>query len=151
MNDSVSPRIVRFIGSLSPLYDMDYKSTPPSARQLSSGARISPVDESESDEEAGLVAIHWPRCHESWTVEGRYLATEALVRYVDLHGYGRSEKERRGELLRMSDHFAFKTGMGTYLELGDSSPEVFALLGKLVRSIGEDAVTGLLKSALGLP
>jgi len=147
----MSERIVSFLGSLFPLYDMDYEARPWSARQLTTGVAIQSVDESNFDEERGLVSMQWPGQGEPWVVEGSFIATEALVRYVDLHGYGRTERERQRELQRMSEHFAFKTGAATYPSWENEDSEVFLLAGKLLRSAGKEVATSLLKSALGLP
>lgn len=151
MEKTMSERIVSFLGSLFPLYDMDYETTPWSARQLTTGATIQAVDESGSDEEQGLISIHWPGQSTPWIVDGAFVVTEALVRYVDLHGYGRSERERRGELQRMSDHFTFKTGASTYPNWESNDSEVFLLAGKLMRSAGKEVAVSLLKGALGIP
>lgn len=150
MTDSMSHRIVQFLGSLWPLYDMDHETGTYAARQLTTGARITPIDEPNFEEDQGMVLMHWPGA-EPWMVEGRFLATEALVRYVDLHGYGLPGKQRRAELRRMSDHFAFKTGACTYLEWESETSEVFVLAGKVVRAAGKEVAMSIFKHALGLP
>lgn len=149
---TMSERVVAFIGSLSPLYDMDYAEKPICARHLSTGARITPIDESIEGDECGLVALCYPGQTAPWVVESRFVATEALVRYVDVHHFGRPEKERRGELIRIADHFAFKTGASVYLQVDDDPrSEVFALSGKLLRELGTDVAVDVLKGLLHLP
>jgi hypothetical protein len=150
MERSQSERIVRFIGSLLPLYDMEYGADACRARHLASGITLDVIDESAADEELGLIQLRHPASGETWTVEGRMLVTEALKHYVDLHGFGLPEKARRQEFRRMCDHFAFKTGAYAYTEWEDEQTEALAMAGRVVRALGKEVAMSGFKSLIGL-
>jgi len=151
MQRGQSERIVRFIGSLLPLYDMEYGVEACRARQLATGITLDVVDESSADEERGLIQLRHPAAAESWTVEGRMLATEALRDYVDLQGFGLPEKARRREFQRMCEHFSFKTGAYTYMEWEDDQSEAWALAGRVLRALGKEAAMSSFKALIGVP
>lgn len=151
MERSQSERIVRFIGSLLPLYDMEHGVDACRARQLATGITLDVVDEGEAEEARGLIQLRHPGSGETWSVEGRMLATEALKQYVDLLGFGMPEKARRREFRRMCDHFAFKTGAFAYIEWEDDQSEALVLAGKVVRALGKEVAMSGFKSLLGLP
>jgi len=148
---SQSERIVRFIGSLLPLYAMEYGVEACRARQLATGITLDVVGDSEAEDAQGLIQLRHPSAGETWIVEGRMLATEALKQYVDLLGFGMPEKARRREFRRMCDHFAFKTGTYAYIEWEDDQSEALVLAGKVVRALGKEVAMSGFKSLLGLP
>lgn len=151
MTDPMSRRIVSFIGSLMPLYDVDYHAGQPVALQVATGVRFHPVDEAGFDEERGLLCLTHPSGGPGWQVEGRLVATDAIRAYVDLRGFGMSENARRDEFRRMCDHFAFKTGALAYVEWDDDDSEAWAMAGRVMRTVGKDVAIGVFKKILGLP
>lgn len=60
MERSQSELIVRFIGSLLPLYDMEYDVDACHARPMVTGITLDVVDESAADEERGLIQLRHP-------------------------------------------------------------------------------------------
>lgn len=147
----MSRRIVSFIGSLMPLYDIAYANGQPVALQLATGVRLHPLDDAGHDEERGLLFLTHPAGGPGWQVEGRLLATDAIRAYTDLRGFGMPEKARRDEFRRMCAHFAFKTGAVAYVEWEDDDSEAWSMAGRVMRAVGKDVALGLFKKILGLP
>ena len=90
-----SAAIVGFLANLLPLYGGELLDGLWCARSLHDGTLILPVDESEWDEEHGTVRVRWQGDPErEHQVDGSYIATLALVRYVELHHCGQPDKHR---------------------------------------------------------
>ena len=146
-----SAAIVRFIANLMPLYDGEKVGEAWAARSLQDGTLLLPLDESEWDEELGTVLVRWQADPaREQRVEGTYLATLAVVRYVELHQLGQPAERVAAELEHLAHHFQVKTGCNLYLPDVDTSPRLSEVLQKAVSRLGEDAVSNLLLRAMGL-
>ena len=146
-----SAAIVRFIANLMPLYDGEKVGEAWAARSLQDGTLLLPVDESEWDEELGTVLVRWqgdPAREQQ--VEGTYLATLAVVRYVELHQLGQPVERVAAELEHLAQHFQFKTGAHLYLPATGTSPDLVDAVHRAVGRLGEDAVSALLLRTVGL-
>lgn len=111
-----STAIVGFLANLMPLYTFEGRDDVLCARSLYDGTLILPVDESDWDEERGIVRVHWQGDSQRETlVDGDQIAALALERYVRLHGVGVSEEAIAAELWFMARHFHIKTGCHAYL------------------------------------
>lgn len=145
---SLSQRIVNFIGGLLPLYIEDDVDGIWCARSLNDGTLICPVEEME-DCEDGFVTVYWQGDPERQTlVQGAFMATLAVAKYVELHHMAEKAKGTRQEMERLAHHFTIKTGASLTFEAPDSVlPELVA---KAVGKVGEVAVTEILKKAVGL-
>lgn len=150
MRNSLSLRIVNFIGGLYPLYEhVVLERQQIAARSLVDGTMIYPVEEDE-DNENGYVLVHWQGdSQRSCETSGERLATIAVVRYAELRA-APSDKGTRTEYEGMAHHFGVKTGGSLTLELGDGGAEAYALLGQLLQKSGTAVAIGLLKKAIGL-
>lgn len=145
-----SQAVVHFLASLMPLYVGEQHEGTWSARSLHDGTLIFPVDESDWDEERGTVKVHWQgdpaRTSE---VDGPYLATLALERYVRLHGAGASEEAIAAELWHMAQHFTFKTGCEVYLpDLAE--PRHSGPAGRTAMRMGEGVLVNAISKLTGL-
>ncbi|WP_062355578.1 hypothetical protein [Pseudoxanthomonas mexicana] len=146
-----SAAIVGFIANLTPLYDGERVGAAWAARSLQDGTLLLPVDESEWDEERGTVLVRWqgdPMREQQ--VEGTYLATLAVVRYVELHHLGQPAEHVAAVLQHLSQHFQFKTGCDLYLPETGTSPDLVDAVSGAVRRLGADAVSNLLLRTVGL-
>lgn len=140
-----SEAIVSFIGNLLPLYDSTQCEGIWCARSMQDGTLILPVDESEWDEARGIVRVRWhgdPQREQQ--VEGPWIATLALSRYVRLHGAGASEDAIAAELWHMARHFHFKTGCHAYLPQLPEPPSALTKMGRKAAEIGQGILTNLL-------
>ena len=110
MSDNPSQRIVNFIGHLLPLYVQENVNGVWCARSLSDGTLILPIDEPE-DTADGFVAVHWQGDPTLRTeVQGIFIASVAVARYVELHHTATHAKALRDHMEHMSHHFTVKTG-----------------------------------------
>jgi hypothetical protein len=144
---SLSQAIVQFIDHLHPLYIHDEVDGVACARSLTDGTLILPLDEPEENEN-GLVAVHWQGDSSRQTVvQGVYMASLAVARYVELHHMAENAKGTRDEMERLSHHFTVKTGESLVFESPDSG--LFELVAKAVGKVGEAAVMEILKKQVG--
>jgi hypothetical protein len=149
--DGRSAAIVSFIANLMPLYDGERVGEVWAARSLQDGTLLLPLDESGWDEERGTVLVRWQGDPaRGQQVEGSYLATLAVVKYVELHQLGQPAERVTAELEHLAQHFQFKTGCDLYLPETHTSPDLVTVVHKAVRRLGEDAVSSLLLKALGV-
>ena len=145
---SLSHRIVQFIGGLLPLYIEDQVDGVWCARSLTDGTLICPVEEME-EHENGWVTVHWQGDPARQTmVQGVFIASLAVAKYVELHHMAEKAKGTREEMERMASHFAFKTGESLTFEAPDSG--LMELVLKAVGKVGEAAVAEILKKQVGL-
>ena len=145
---SLSKAIVQFIDHPSPLYIHDQVDGVGCARSLSDGTLICPVDETDGDEN-GFVIAYWQGDPARQTVvQGVYMASLAVARYVELHHMAENAKATMDEMERLGHHFTVKTGEALIFEPSDSG--LYGLIGKAVLKVGEAAVTEILKKQIGL-
>ena len=144
---SKSEDVVGFIANLLPLYDGERHDGLCCARSLADGTLILPVDETSWDEERGTVKVWWQGdSQREKLIDGTYIATLALERYVRLHGSGYPEEAIAGELWFMARHFHFKTGCYAYLPQLPEPPSQLRKLGRAVVKMGNGLlVNGLSK------
>jgi len=163
-----SERIVDFIASLMPLYTGQNTDGRRCAVSLIDGTVIAPIANQGDDEAGGRdgrnvgdvvvggddddwVAVYWQGDRSRRTeVQGSLIAGQALLRYIELRGVGRSADELRRERDGLAEHFAFKTGASLYLAEGYEEPELQRMLRKAVSKLGPAVVAGLLRKAVGL-
>lgn len=146
-----SAAIVGFLANLLPLYTGEQRDGVWCARSMQDGTLVLPVDESDHDEELGTVRVHWQgHSQREQQVDGSYIATLALVRYVELHHLGQPDKRRASELEGLAQHFHFKTGCSAYLPYDKPSPDLVDAVSKAVGRLGEKAVVNALLRAIGL-
>ncbi len=145
---SLSQRIVHFIGGLLPLYIEDQVNGVWCARSLTDGTLICPVEEME-EYENGLVTVHWQGDPARQTlVQGVFIASLAVAKYVELHHMAERSKGTRDEIEGMAHHFTIKTGESLTFECPDSG--LLELVLKAVGKVGETAVMEILKKQVGL-
>jgi hypothetical protein len=145
---SLSQAIVQFIDHLHPLYIHDQVDGVWCARSLSDGTLICPVEE-DDDNQNGFVSVHWQGDPSRQTVvQGVYMASLAVARYVELHHMAENAKGTRDEMERLSHHFTFKTGESLIFESPDSG--LLEMVVKAVGKVGETAVMEILKKQIGL-
>lgn len=144
----LSQSIVDFIGHLLPLYIQEQVDGVWGARSLVDGTLILPIDELE-DEQSGWVKVQWQgdpvRVSE---VQGVFIASVAVARYVELHHTATHNKETQSAMAHLSDHFMVKTGESLDFEAPVSG--LLPLIGKAVTKVGETTVIEILKKAAGL-
>ena len=140
-----SESVVSFIGNLLPLYDsMQYEGIW-CARSMQDGTLILPVDESEWDEARGTVRVRWqgdPQREQQ--VEGPWIATLALERYVRLHAAGYDEETIGAELWFMANHFHHKTGCHVYLPQLQRPASRLVKMGRVAKRMGEGLLISML-------
>ncbi|MBY0409078.1 MAG: hypothetical protein K2Q97_02880 [Burkholderiaceae bacterium] len=145
---NLSQSIVQFIDHLHPLYMHEEVDRVWCARSLTDGTLILPMDKSEGDEN-GFVTVHWQGdADRSTVVQGVFMASLAVARYVELHHIAETAKATRDEMERLSHHFTVKTGESLAFESPDS--ELLGMVSKAVGKLGEFAVMELLKKQVGL-
>lgn len=143
-----SHRIVDFISKLIPLYIHDEVDGVWCARSLVDGTLILPMDESE-DYEDGFVTVHWQGDSSRVTVvQGVFLASYAVAKYVELNNIAEKVKDTKDEMLSLAHHFTVKTGQSLSFDMDDDS-ELFQLIGKAVSRLGQAAVIELIKKGIG--
>ncbi len=144
-----SESIVSFIGNLLPLYDSTQCEGIWCARSMQDGTLILPVDESEWDAARGSVRVRWqgdPQREQQ--VEGPWIATLALERYVRLHGAGYDEETIGAELWFMANHFHHKTGCHVYLPQLREPASRLTKMGRVAKRMGEGLLVSML-AAMG--
>lgn len=140
-----SESIVSFMGNLLPLYDSFQCDGIWCARSMQDGTLILPVDEAEWEEERGTVRVRWqgdPLREQQ--VEGLWIATLALERYVRLHGAGYDEETIGAELWFMANHFHHKTGCHVYLPQLQEPASRLQKMGRLAKRMGEGLLVSML-------
>lgn len=148
MSDNPSQRIVDFIGHLLPLYVQESVNGVWCARSLSDGTLILPIDEPEETAD-GFVAVHWQGDPTRRTeVQGVFIASVAVARYVELHHTATTSKAMRDEMEHISHHFTIKTGQSLTFE--EPASDLLNLFGQAISKVGEAGVMELLKKAAGL-
>ena len=146
-----SAAIVGFLANLLPLYDGERLDGLWCARSLQDGTLILSVDESEWDEERGTVRVRWQGdSQREALVDGEYLATLALERYVRLHGVGADEEAIAAELWFMARHFAFKTGCELYLPQLREPPGPLVRAGRVAMRMGEGVLVNVMSKVAGI-
>lgn len=149
MNTGLSQSIVTFIGHLLPLYGEEQVGNLWCARSLSDGTLILPVDEALGEYENGFVTVHWQGDPaRQITVQGRFMASVAVARYVELHHIASTASDTRAAMAHMSQHFTFKTGESLDFESPDS--ELIEWIAKAAGKVGEKALVEVLKKLVGL-
>lgn len=83
------------------------------------------------------------------TVQGVFIASYAVARYVELRNIAEKAKDTKEEMRHLAHHFTVKTGASLSFEMDDDS-ELFPLLGKAVARVGQEAVIELIKKNIGL-
>lgn len=145
-----SESVVDFIANLLPLYDGIEHGGVWCARSLVDGTVILPVDESDSDEEAGRVRVRWQGDEKrEQEVRGDMFASVALERYVRLHGVGYPEEDIAGELWFMARHFHVKTGCRAYLPQLREPPSAAVRAARQATAMGKGILVNLFSKALG--
>ena len=146
----LSQAIVQFIDHLHPLYIHDQVDGVWCARSLSDGTLICPMDETDENEN-GFVTVHWQGDPtRQAVVQGVYIASLAVARYVELHHMAANAKGTRDEMERLAHHFTVKTGESLTFELELPDSGLFDLVGKAVGKVGEAALIEILKKTVGL-
>jgi hypothetical protein len=144
-----SAAIVGFIANLSPLYQRESHGTW-CARSLQDGSLVLPVDETEYDEERGMVLMHWQGDPmRTSQIDGPDLAALALDRYVRFHGVGASEEAIASELWFMARHFHFKTGCHANLPELPEPPSALVRAGRHAMKMGQGILVNLLSKTVG--
>lgn len=147
--DGLSHRIVDFISKLLPLYIHEQVGGVWCARSLADGTLILPMDKNE-DEEDGFVTVHWHGDPTRTTVvQGVFIASYAVAKYVELHSIAESNKYTKDEMSHMVHHFEIKTGESLVFHTDEES-ELFSLLGKAIGRVGQEAVIEIIKKQIGL-
>ena len=145
---SLSKAIVQFIDHLHPLYIHDEIDGVWCARSLTDGTLIMPMDEPEENEN-GFVTVHWQGDPARQTVvQGVYMASLAVAKYVELHHMAENAKGTRDEMERLAHHFTVKTGESLIFESPNSG--FIELVVKAVGRVGEAGVMEILKKQVGL-
>lgn len=163
-----SERTVSFIASLMPLYTGQNIDGCGCAVSLIDGTVVVPIA-NHGDDEAGdrdgrnvgdgggddgdddWVVVYWQGDRSRRTeVQGSLIAGQALLRYIELRGVGRSADELRRERDGLAEHFAFKTGASICLAEGYEESELQRMLRKAVSKLGPAVVADLLRKAVGL-
>lgn len=144
-----SEAIVGFIANLLPLYigqDIDGCKC---AISLTDGTIVAPAARAGDDEEDDWVVVYWQGDRSRrMEVQGSLIASQALLRYIELRGISRSADELRRERDGLAEHFAFKTGASLYLAEGYEESELQRMLRKAVSKLGPAVVAGLLRRAV---
>jgi hypothetical protein len=136
--------IVKFIGSLLPLYVPEHSERGFCVYCLRDGSLIRSVEEPVEDEN-GRIEIWWQGDQERRSVVSGAIYTQlALSEYVAFHARG--NPERFAEQLRyLSEHFQLKTGASLGNPYDDEAPP-FELIGKLVEKlIGKLGIAGAIE------
>lgn len=145
-----SAAVVDFLANLLPLYTSEQLGGIRCARNLQDGSLVLPVDESDWDDERGIVRVQWQGDPAREThVEGEFLVSVALDRYVRLHGTGFSEEAIAAELWFMARHFRFKTGCDPYLPQLPEPPHPVVRAGRTALRMGEGMLVNLLSKLAG--
>ncbi len=145
----LSQRIVQFIDHLHPLYIHDEVNGVMCARSLTDGTLILPFDEEGGEDDVGFVTVHWQGDPARQTlVQGVFMASLAVARYVELHHMAENAKATRDEMERLSHHFTVKTGESLNFDSSDSG--LLDMVGKAVGKVGEAALIEILKKQVGL-
>lgn len=147
MTNNPSRRIVAFIANLLPLYVGEEVNGVWCARSLQDGTLIMPTDGAEMPD--AFVLVHWQgdpkRCTQ---VQGVFIASVAVARYVELSHTATHDSSMRGEMEHISNHFTVKTGEALTFDAPSSG--LLSLVGHAIGKLGEAAVVELLKKQIGL-
>jgi hypothetical protein len=146
-----SEAIVGFIANLLPLYTGQDIDGCWCAVSLTDGTVVAPVTQARDEDEDDWVVVYWQGDRSRRTeVQGSLIAGQAVLRYIELRGVGRSSDELRRERDGLAEHFAFKTGTSLYLAEGYEESELQRMMRKAVAKLGPAVVAGLLRKAVGL-
>jgi len=115
--NGLSQRIVSFIAELLPIYTYQFADGHDCALSLIDGTLIMPLDESHAEHEEGWVAVLWQgdsrkRCE----TPGNLLASQAILRHVELHGVGEPHDVLLARRNEMIECFRQLTGTTVCLE-----------------------------------
>jgi hypothetical protein len=145
---SQSQDMVNFIANLLPLYDGEQVNGVWCARSLVDGTLVLPIASEEEGE--AFVTVHWQGDPQrSSIVQGSFLASLAVARYVELHHMAEVSKDTRDEMTRLAQHFSFKTGDSLCFE-APFDTGLLALVGKAISKAGNVAVEEALKKLMGI-
>lgn len=144
-----SAAVVSFLSNLAPLYSHEDRDGVWCARNLQDGSLILPVDETDWDEERGMVLVHWQGDPSRYSeVSGENLMALALERYVRLHGAGAGEEAIAAELWFMARHFNFKTGCHAYFPMLAEPPTRLAKLANATLRFGGGVLVGMMRGVV---
>jgi len=148
---SKSEAVVNFIASLMPLYVDEQHDGMWCARSMQDGTLILPADESDFEEETGMVRVRWQGdLQREQLVDGTFIASLALERYVRLHGAGFDEESIGNELWYMARHFHFKTGCSVSLSNLHEPAHPLVKAGTVARRMGEGLLVNLFGKITGI-
>lgn len=146
-----SEAIVGFIANLMPIYTGQKIDDSWCAVSLTDGTIIAPAPQAGDDEDDDWVVVYWQGDRSRRTeVQGSLFAGQALLRYIELRGIGRSSDELRRERDGLAEHFAFKTGASIYLAEGYEDSELQRVLRKAASKFGPAFVVTAVRKAFGL-
>jgi hypothetical protein len=141
--------IVNFISKLLPLYIHEEVDGIWCARSLVDGTLILPMDELEYEQE-GFVTVYWQGdLSRVTTVQGVFIASYAVTKYVELHNLAERSEDTKSEMLRLAHHFTIKTGKSLSFDMHDDA-ELFQLIGKAISKLGQETVIEIFKKSIGL-
>ena len=150
MTERSSQHYVNFIANLMPLYMHEQIDGLDCARSLGDGTILLPMHRLDEATDDDWIAVRWQGdASKSYEAQGVLIATNAVLRYVELHCIGKSLKESADLLRHMSNHFEFKTGRALYLPNNEEDSAGFKKIGEYVSRLGEQAVVEVIKKAVG--
>ena len=146
-----SEAIVGFIANLLPLYSGQNIEGRRCAVSVIDGTVIGPILGTEDDGDKDWVVVRWQGDpNRTSEVIGSIIASQAVLRYIELRGVGRPAEELRAEREHLAQHFTFKTGASLYFAEPAEEPELQRVLRRAVSTLGAGVVLSLLKKAMGL-
>jgi hypothetical protein len=146
----MSERIIGFIANLLPLYTGQEIDGRWCAVCLADGTVVAPVAQDGDDAEDDRVVVYWQGDRTRRTeVQGALVAGQALLRYIELRGIGRSAEELRRERDGLAEHFEFKTGTSLYLAEGYEESDLQRMLRTAVSKFGPAFVLAAVRKTFG--
>lgn len=148
--ETKSELIISFMTKLSPVFITEPYGGWEKAISISDGTTYSAVDESEFEEERGLVRVCWQGdVARQVELDGEDVAAFALERYVRFHTAGQAEEIVHAELWHMARHFHFKTGCNANMPmLKEPDGALGRMRGKASR-MGEGLLVNLVSEVFG--
>lgn len=147
---TLSERIVGFIANLLPLYTVQEIDGRWCAVCLTDGTVVAPVTQGGDDAEDDWAVVYWQGDRSRRTeVQGILVAGQALLRYIELRGIGRSAEELRRERDGLAEHFEFKTGTSLYLAEGYEESDLQRMLRAAVSKFGPAFVVAAVRKTFG--
>jgi len=148
-----SQAIVRFIGSLMPLYTNVPFQAQACALSLLDGTIIAPVIDADIDtlDDDGWVMVYWQGDPDRKTeVPAALVASHAVLRYIELRSAGLPSDVYRKERDMLAEHFTHKTGATLYFADGWIEPENVARMKRWGAKVF-GVLASVLAKHLGLP